>query len=748
MRIKSYNLILTVSLLTLVGASLCQASDLSGKDKEPAAVESQKRPALTAAQLSERINKLTPQHPALLHLATQGNLEAMNRLGVCFKGGKGCPPNLGQAFYWFQQAAQLNHPAALINYAGALFAGDGCERSASNDKLALSCVKKAGELGRLEGTFFYADCLLNGKGCERTIANQTLAWKIFNELADKGHDESLFRIGCCLLDNPKSPDSHLKEGVRLLKQAAKLGHAKSLNRLGSCFLMGTGCYRDNDEAFKCFKEAAEKGFEPALQSLSTCLQNGTGCAKTLENQELAIKTFETLAKKGDVNSMLCLADTFDAGNGTQKDPKKARYWYETAAKSGQPLLIYSLALFYFNNSEFDLAIPCFETIKKHYRVGEFLGYLYFRQKNYQQALAHYEDANVNGSEDNVNAGTLQVTKAKNINPKLLTYLRNKVQEATAISEPLPKAERTNVVKTMALAAQEGQLATLQSDVESFYARLVKQLEETAVNDEIDAGKELDTLHKTYSTGTADLESLDTVKRIARLKVLTQCMCTLEARLLAYEQKMATQQKISALREQALRLKQNPQREEVETARDRNVTKETKSAAVQALSAVKSLKHKKAMRKHEPMPKGKIIAKVSSQPAAEPEKAKGPFSDMKKPIKRLKANITDAGWRKVYQIRDALRDAQSMDEAIGILSSLEGDFSFTDVETAYAGVPNNCKAYEMRINDQYRVIIAFQPETVKVYEDGPNGEHNNNPVEKTAYKLYGDTIYIDDPHIKG
>lgn len=741
MFIKNVNLILTVSALTLSVATACQASNPNCEDLAPAP---QKSPTQTLD--AETIKSLTPINPILVTLAKQGNPEAINRLGVCLLRGVGCRQNTAKAFQCFTKAAQLNHPAGLMNLAGALTHGDGCEKSDANDRRAFECFKKAGELGNEDGKFAYADHLLHGKFCEVSRANQDRGWKIMRELAKNDHPGAMYKIGVGFLEGEDRTAADHKEGVKWLKKSAALDDRDALGKLGTCYLMGTGCEQNNDEAFKCFKAAADLGHKPSMANLSLCLQHGLGCERTPENQALAIRTYKKLAKMGDTTSMMNLAFAFDSGNGVEKNLEQAQFWYEKAAQTGYDSPLYNLALFYFHNKKFDLALPCFERVKTKYKVADFLGYIYFMKKNYEQALLNYEAANNEGTEAHYNIGANNVKAAKNINATLLEYLRNKVKEAKAISQPLPKSETINVAKEQAVEAQEKELASLLRDTESQQARLIQKLEGIK-NPDFDSAQELEGLKKTYTMATSNLDGLDRLKKLARLKMLSQYLAGLEARIMVFEHKLESDKKLAQLRQQALGGSKPLYEPGMETSNDRNIEKkEVKEAAAKAISNEKDLKHKKANRPHDPKPRGKVIAKPSSQKEAEPEKRETPFSKMQKPEKRTKAQLPDAAWNNVYKIRDTLREAQSMEDAIGSLKQIPGDFDFKDVSADYAGVPHDCKAFEMRINGQYRVIIAFQPVKEKVYETSSDGQNNNNPIEeRIVYKLYGDRIYIDDPH---
>lgn len=750
----SNKLLLTVSWFCFYG-TFCHASQTPPEDFDPnkritniRRVDSNETQGIQRKLSKDEIEDLTPLNPELEQLANEGNLDAMNRLAVCLVTGIDCEKDKNKGDEWMILAANKGHPGAMRNYGTLLIMTN--DHKSVEAKHGFLFIKKAAEAGHDQSKYDYALCLLEGKGCIDSRKNQMLGWNKFKELANQGDEDAMFMLAKgCLYGIGSDKAGSQKEGMMWLKKAADLDHPEALRDLGWRLQEGRGCEFDQEAAFKCFKQAAFLGNIDAVNDLCICLEGGIGCQKTRDNQALAIKFYMQLAKRGDYIPMLNLARCFEIGLIVPQDIGKAEVLYKKAAETRQPVAIYNLALYYFYNKKYDLALPLLNKVKSQYKIAALIGFIHFKNKNYKEALQNYEEAEKNGTE--VSAAVVKVNN--DVNPRFLSFLRNKVSQTAAKGDPLSKPMTKNIVPELAKYAQEEELNTLQTDAVSLKKQLISKLEEIKADanisgtQEFDADRELENLNKTYQMFTSGLEEMDMLTKSARIKSLKQIMTNLEEKIIVFEQQLASRERVAQLRRIAIEWKENPAQGEMETRQDKNMKKEVQAKAEEILSAAKGKAHKKKTRKHKKKPKGKNI-KVEPAQVVEIIKKEGPFSNMKKPKERTQAKIPTAAWNNVNKITDTLRDVQSMDEAIFRLGQLEGDFNFLPITSDYAGIPNAHRAFEMRINLQYRAIIAFEELTVQVYEQGEDGiNNNNNPVEKKVYQLYGNRIYIDDLHIK-
>jgi len=74
----------------------------------------------------------------------QGNLDAMNNIGICYEVGQGVSKSLEKAKEYFKKAGEKNHPQALANHAILLI-----KNNNSNDNKVLYCLYRLYRIYRL-----------------------------------------------------------------------------------------------------------------------------------------------------------------------------------------------------------------------------------------------------------------------------------------------------------------------------------------------------------------------------------------------------------------------------------------------------------------------------------------------------------------------------------------------------------------------------------------------------------------------
>lgn len=74
----------------------------------------------------------------LTQLAQEQNPQAQYQLALTYQTGSSTPQNLNEAFYWFLQSAELNHPPAMAQVANAYLTGQGVEKIHCKPNIGLS----------------------------------------------------------------------------------------------------------------------------------------------------------------------------------------------------------------------------------------------------------------------------------------------------------------------------------------------------------------------------------------------------------------------------------------------------------------------------------------------------------------------------------------------------------------------------------------------------------------------------------
>ena len=63
--------------------------------------------------------------------ADRGDVVAMYNLGICYRQGYGCTPDLSKSFYWFRKAAEQGYAFAQYNLGVCYENGEGVAKDCS-----------------------------------------------------------------------------------------------------------------------------------------------------------------------------------------------------------------------------------------------------------------------------------------------------------------------------------------------------------------------------------------------------------------------------------------------------------------------------------------------------------------------------------------------------------------------------------------------------------------------------------------
>ena len=117
----------------------------------------------------------------MLHLADDGDPQAMYSLGLCYSKGTGVTRDDGKAVYWYRKGAIYGNVKAQAALALALYTGTGVAR---NPYLAVEWFRAAAEQGDAEAQYYIGLCYKNGEGV--TAVPEEARWW-FRTAADQGY---------------------------------------------------------------------------------------------------------------------------------------------------------------------------------------------------------------------------------------------------------------------------------------------------------------------------------------------------------------------------------------------------------------------------------------------------------------------------------------------------------------------------------------------------------------------------------
>ncbi len=261
--------------------------------------------------------------------ANRGNLDAMIKVGVCYRDGKGVCKDAAKAREWLEFSAKS---------------------------------------GSVEGMHEYAVFL------EEVDLNIEEAIKWYNEVAkvdENRRAEVIRRIGKCY---KYAENLDLKQATEYLQQAADLGDTEAMRQLGICYENGEGVDRNLGRAVELYQQAVDKKNAKAMVNLAYCYENGIEVPKNLSK---ALELLQQAVALDDSDAMFKLASWFEQGKGDlSKNEVEAVYLLGQAAGNEHVEAMYKLGLMFMEgkggvNKNLDLGIRWFEQAAKNEQVGEY-----------------------------------------------------------------------------------------------------------------------------------------------------------------------------------------------------------------------------------------------------------------------------------------------------------------------------------------------------------------------------------------
>lgn len=134
---------------------------------------------------------------------------------------------------------------------------------------------------------------------------------------------------------------------------------------GAAYIRG-----DYETAAREFIPLAERGDHRAMYALGSMYSAGQGVEKDLKK---AFELFSEAAKNGRADAMCKLGLMYEQGLGVKKDLKKAARLYQKSAKQGYPLGQYRLGLTYMNGmgvKQNPISAYAWLTVAGHYFIYE------------------------------------------------------------------------------------------------------------------------------------------------------------------------------------------------------------------------------------------------------------------------------------------------------------------------------------------------------------------------------------------
>jgi len=209
--------------------------------------------AAWAVEQEETFTDLTPGQnmldPAnLAQLLRQGDVRAMNNVGLLWAKGYNGKQSWVEAMNWWKEAAKRGYTVAMNNI-GLLYAkGNGVEQ---DYKEAFKWWHQAAFLGNAWAMNNVGDLYENGLGVEQDLI-MAMTW--YQSAAEQGDRMATYNIGV-LYEMGKGVDRDYAAAMGWFRKAADKGDASSMHSIGAMYAEGRGVGADPVEAYAWYSVA-------------------------------------------------------------------------------------------------------------------------------------------------------------------------------------------------------------------------------------------------------------------------------------------------------------------------------------------------------------------------------------------------------------------------------------------------------------------------------------------------------------
>lgn len=298
--------------------------------------------------------------------AEKGKTQSFLYLYYCYNEGKGVQKDENQAISYLQTAADRGLPYAITLYG---------VRLPEDDPKKYEYLKKAAELGEIEGQFHYGSFLIRGnsvlkadkgkgffylvKAAEGGLAaaqnyigdvfmqgiigpkDEGMAVHYYELSASQNDCEGNYKLSQIYMKN----ESKQSEYLRYLKKAADLGHKEAIIDYGEMIYWGRfPKLNDKKEAAKYIKMAADNGNERSMLLYAEMAESGTGFYR--KEPKIADKYYKMAS---DVCKSIRAYKSYMRFLNKNRRFSEANKYMILAGKAGDSDCLYGSALYYYVN---------------------------------------------------------------------------------------------------------------------------------------------------------------------------------------------------------------------------------------------------------------------------------------------------------------------------------------------------------------------------------------------------------------
>lgn len=328
MRLRLITPILVFTALSLsANAAVSLPSDSTAS--VPSAVEGPAKEAMALFQDGRHARAVDLAKP----LADQGNPDALYLMGFAHETGKGAEASKEKAVEYYRKAAAAKQRDAAYRLSFILLASEKEEeRDQAREALENAAKDDPAVAGRILG-----EAYLRGRLSPSADPDKAVFW--WKRAADAGDIPSLMLMGRFYEGQFGFPElKDAKASVDAYAKAAGLGDASAMAALGSRYLSGDEKVRDEKKGREWLKKAIEAKEYTAYLALGDYEEN------VKKDLKAALTEYERGKDAGQIDCTLRVADFYLEGKGTEKDATRGLALLEKAAKEGNPVANFRLAV--------------------------------------------------------------------------------------------------------------------------------------------------------------------------------------------------------------------------------------------------------------------------------------------------------------------------------------------------------------------------------------------------------------------
>ncbi len=250
--------------------------------------------------------------------ARNGSAEAAVMAGYILRKGETGIINLNEAKSWYMQAANQNHPDALVALGEMAIKNE----AGLTQSDAVAYLTRASDMGRTDAMRALSDLYRTGQG---TVPSAKKSENLLKKASQSFDRDATKRLG------DRHIDSDPKQALKYYEQAADAGHIEAAYIAGVMYAENFEIRPNSAKSAALLKQAAEGGHAAAQADYGLLVYQGYGAARS---EAEAAKWFEKSAKGGDKEGQFLYSFTLAKGEGVQQNFEDAYYWLLKSDKSG------------------------------------------------------------------------------------------------------------------------------------------------------------------------------------------------------------------------------------------------------------------------------------------------------------------------------------------------------------------------------------------------------------------------------